>query len=530
MPKKLKKLIWLLEHIPSLIKAHNGFFPLFRDTLVLMKKIGVRSALGLFIGQVAYERRNNADAYRQWIAITENGNDESRLDYEAIKLKYQDHYLFLLHPGAQINNAVLRQLDAAIIANPDADIFYGDHDQISAMDQRSNPSFKPSFSIDLLRSSNYVGPFLLIKKSSIATAGELEPDGGRATVFDWLLRAHEAGLKYHHVPCVLSHVARGKTYESVDPFWAFSSDVLFNHLRRTYGKTLNVGFASDDTGGYSARYVSRDALVSIIIPTKDQLYYLEQCVHSILAETIDCRFEIIILNNNSVEEKTFRWFDAIGKAAPIKILEASYPFNWSKLNNQGIAESNGNFFVFLNNDTRVISKTWLRQLAGQAARDDVGTVGPLLLYADGTVQHSGVVVGYGGQADHVYSGFPADVEGSVFVSPLLQRNVLANTGACLSMSRQVIKAVGQFDENMSVIGGDIEICLRAHDHGLLNVYDPSVKLYHYESKTRSNNVPRHDQQLAAQCYAKFMKEGDPFFNKNVSLASKFPLPDVFGPR
>jgi len=530
MPKKLKKLIWLLEHIPSLIKAHNGFFPLFRDTLVLMKKIGVRSALGLFIGQVAYERRNNADAYRQWIRITENGDGEPGLDYDGITHKYQDQYLFLLHPGAQINTAALRQLDAAIIANPAADVFYGDHDQISAMGQRSNPSFKPCFSIDLLRSSNYVGPFLLIRKSSIATAGELEPDGGRATIFDWLLRAHEAGLKFHHVPYVLSHVARGTTYESVDPFWAFNSDVLFNHLHRTYGKTLNVGFASDDTGGYSARYVSRDALVSIIIPTKDQLYYLEQCVHSILAETIDCRFEIIILNNNSVEEKTYRWFDAIGKAASIKILEASYPFNWSKLNNHGIAESNGNFFVFLNNDTRVISKTWLRQLAGQAAREDVGTVGPLLLYADGTVQHAGMVVGYGGQADHVYSGFPPDVEGSVFASPLLQRNVLANTGACLVTSKRAIERVGVFDESMAVVGSDIEICLRVHGEGLLNVYDPSVKLYHYESKTRANQPPRRDLLVAGRIYEKFMREGDPFFNKNVSLASKFPLPDVFGPR
>jgi hypothetical protein len=96
MPKKLKKLIWLLEHIPSLIKAHNGLLPLFRDTLVLMKKIGVRSAFGLFIGQVAYERRNNADAYRQWIRITENKGDEPGLDYEGILQKHQAHYLFLL--------------------------------------------------------------------------------------------------------------------------------------------------------------------------------------------------------------------------------------------------------------------------------------------------------------------------------------------------------------------------------------------------------------------------------------------------
>jgi len=276
--------------------------------------------------------------------------------------------------------------------------------------------------------------------------------------------------------------------------------------------------------------VSRDALVSIIIPTKDQLYYLEQCVHSILAETIDCRFEIIILNNNSVEDKTYRWFDAIGKTAPIKIVEAKYPFNWSKLNNHGIAESNGNFFVFLNNDTRVISKTWLRQLAGQAARDDVGTVGPLLLYADGTVQHAGVVVGYGGQADHVYSGFPPDVEGSVYTSPLLQRNVLANTGACLAASRSVITKEGGFNENLAVIGGDVEICVRMHNAGLLNVYDPSIKLYHYESKTRSNKAPHNDLVFAARCYEKFMEDGDPFFNRNISLASKFPLPDVFGSR
>jgi O-antigen biosynthesis protein len=167
---------------------------------------------------------------------------------------------------------------------------------------------------------------------------------------------------------------------------------------------------------------------------------------------------------------------------------------------------------------------------GQAARDDVGTVGPLLLYADGTVQHAGVVVGYGGQADHVYSGFPPDVEGSVFVSPLLQRNVLANTGACLATSKKMIEKIGGFDEDLSVIGSDIEICLRMHGQGLLNVYDPSVKLYHYESKTRASQPPYQDLLVAGKIYEKFMREGDPFFNRNVSLASKFPLPDVFGSR
>ena len=165
------------------------------------------------------------------------------------------------------------------------------------------------------------------------------------------------------------------------------------------------------------------------------------------------------------------------------VKEAAFEFNWSKLNNYGMQFATGDVYVCLNNDVEVIEPEWLTRLVEKAVRKDVGVVGGLLLYEDNTIQHAGVVIGMGGWADHVFKGMKPQHYGSPFVSPMVTRNVSAVTGACLAVSKATIEKIGGFDEKFIVCGSDIELALRANQHGLVNIYDPNVRLYHYESKT-----------------------------------------------
>lgn len=188
------------------------------------------------------------------------------------------------------------------------------------------------------------------------------------------------------------------------------------------------------------------------------------------------------------------------------VKDAAFEFNWSRLNNYGMKFATGDVYVCLNNDVEVIEPEWLTRLVEKAIRKDVGVVGGLLLYEDNTIQHAGVVIGMGGWADHVFKGMKPQHYGSPFVSPMVTRNVSAVTGACLAVSKATIEKIGGFDEKFIVCGSDIELALRANQHGLVNIYDPNVCLYHYESKSRdASKIPQIDFDLSDQMYKTYRK-------------------------
>jgi len=176
----------------------------------------------------------------------------------------------------------------------------------------------------------------------------------------------------------------------------------------------------------------------------------------------------------------------------------------------------------MNNDIKVISPDWLERLVGKAIQPGVGTVGALLLYDDRTIQHAGVVVGLNGWADHVYAKEQLLHMNSPYVSPVVSRNVLANTGACLVISKKVIDDIGLFDENFQICGSDVEISLRAYEKGYRNIYDANSILYHFESKTRNSFIPETDFILSEKIYKNYKLYGDPFFNKNLRLDNVIP--------
>jgi GT2 family glycosyltransferase len=171
-----------------------------------------------------------------------------------------------------------------------------------------------------------------------------------------------------------------------------------------------------------------------------------------------------------------------------------------------------------------VSEDWIERLGEFAQLADVGPVGPLLLYPDGTIQHAGVVVGMKGWADHVYKGESAIHRASPYVSPLVTRDVLAVTGACMMISRHKFQSIGTFDEQFQICGSDVEFCIRSHTLGHHNLYIPTVKIEHLESKTRSSFVPDVDFKQSAMKYGSFRTKGDPFFNKNLSRDNLSPQP------
>ncbi len=422
---------------------------------------------------------------------------------------------------------------AARFATEDVDVVYTDHDALGEDGRRRFPFFKPDFSPDLLLMQMYIGHLVAFSREILSNVGGLRERFDGAQDYDLMLRCMAAGARVGHVPKVLYHWRQhaGSTSSNADskPY----AHVAGMQALQDYLDLHVPGAVVSDAGPvfcYDVRYpfAADVPKASIIIPTRDGVELLATCVRSIREKTDYADYEILVVDNGSVMPETQEWFARMTTEGAIRVIDAPVPFNWSHLNNLAAAQCDGQVLVFLNNDTEVLDSEWLQRLCENALRPGVGVVGPLLLYPDGTIQHAGVVVGMGGWADHVFKALePAHLQ-VLYVSPVMRRNVLAVTGACMAISRKTFERIGGFDESFIVCGSDVELCLRAYRAGLSNVYLPEARLVHHESKTRDPRaIPENDFVLSAQAYSPWREDGDPYFSRNLDPMTPAPSFKVY---
>ena len=457
--------------------------------------------------------------------ISENTN-------ECAKMATGDYIGFLDHDD--LLSPVALYLNAAAILETQADVLYSDEDHLSVEGEHCFPFRKPAWSPDLLYSQMYICHFTTVKKALFDAVGGFCSEYDGSQDYDLMLRLSEKTQNIVHIPVILY------TWRECETSTAANADAkpyahdagrraLDAHLKRKYGENARAD-DSAYTFVFDARFAlpEKKPMVSVIIPMKDHYEITNRCIESILSKTAYENYEILLLDNRSEKVETARWLERIKERDPrICVLKADMEFNWSKLNNFGIAHAKGDVFVLLNNDTEVIAPDWMERMAENAMRPDIGVVGGLLLYEDDTIQHAGVVIGMSGMADHVFKGMPAVHMGSPFVSPMVSRNVLAVTGACMAISRETVQEIGLFDESFVICGSDVEICIRAYERGYNNKYDVNVRLYHLESKSRNAAVvPEVDFKRSNLSYHPYFESGDPYFNENLSLFSLRPQESV----
>ena len=204
----------------------------------------------------------------------------------------------------------------------------------------------------------------------------------------------------------------------------------------------------------------------------------------ILEKTTYAPYEIIIVDNGSVENETLAYFEQLKAHKNVRILRYDKPFNYSAINNFAVSKAKGSIIGLINNDIEVISPDWLTEMVSWAAQEDVGCVGAKLYYANNTIQHAGVILGIGGVANHAHLGLPRHSPG-YFGRAVVLSNYSAVTGACLVVRKSVFKQVGGLDaKNLAVAFNDVDFSLKVRNAGYLNVSTPYAELYHLESASR----------------------------------------------
>lgn len=457
---------------------------------------------------------------------TENGHI-CHCSNSALNLATGDFISLLDHDDVLTPDALY---EVALLLNRhrDADMIYSDEDKLDPCNQLIDPYFKPEWCPDLFLSQMYVCHLGTYRHSLIKEIGGFRVGYEGSQDYDLVLRFTEKTDKIYHIPKVLYHwrlhANSAASGTEAKPYAYIAGKKALQEAIERRGEKGKVEGVPDFLGHYSVRYEITDyKLVSIIICTRDLADILDKCLASIFTKSVYPNYEVILIDNGSQEKQTelvlAKWKNK--EPERFKPYRFDVPFNFSKINNYGVSKSQGDYLLFLNNDTEVISADWIDAMVEQVQRRLIGAVGAKLLYPDNTIQHAGVVMGLGNIANPPYRSMASDYPG-YFSHNVDIKNFSVITGACLMCRREVFEAIRGFDEELVVAYNDVDLCLKIVAKGYRNVYLPHVVLYHHESKTRGyEDTPEKQERLRREAnviktrWQKFINN-DPCYSPNLT--------------
>lgn len=458
---------------------------------------------------------------------SENGHISASSN-TALAMATGDYVVLLDHDDELATNAfyyVALQLEET----PKAKLVYSDEDKIDSNNERCEPNFKPDWNPDLLYSQNYICHLAVYETKLIKSVGGFRVGVEGSQDHDLLLRC-TSDLKDHeivHIPKVLYHWRKiAQSTASDDSAKGYTTQSGIKALKdyfkeRIPGVQVKPGMLPNT---YRVQHPvgSKAPLVSLLIPTRDQVEILSLCISSILEKTDYSNYEIIIIDNQSNELETHEYFKKISKDKRVRVVKYNKPFNYSAINNFGMKKARGSIVGLVNNDIEVINSEWLGEMVSHANRPEIGCVGAKLYYANDQIQHAGVILGLGGVAGHSHKHADRDSLGYVRRLKVVQ-NLSAVTAACLLVKKEIfIEVNGLNESDLPVAFNDVDFCLRVREAGYRNLWTPYAELYHHESISRGfEDTPEKKARFSGE--VTYMKDtwgeqllNDPAYNPNLS--------------
>lgn len=446
---------------------------------------------------------------------TVNGLSVYSSIHSALESIAKPAYLLLLNSGDEVSPYLLPEMKKALQTNQ---LAYCDTDFKDAYGVLSEPSFFPDWNPELHYSTGYVHTGVAIHGAVLMSLAKML-NFKEINAIAPLVAYFGLGEKNNSV----GHVAKTLVHEDLSK--PCSLDERLNAVAKVVNSSNNAEVRIDKKLKVNRVLwsVATQPLVSLIIPTKNAWQLVKTCIESICQKTDYQNYEILLIDNGSDETDSLRYFESLSHFSNIRVLAYPGPFNYSAINNFGVKHAKGSIIGLINNDIEVINSQWLCYMVGHASRENIGCVGAKLLYANGRVQHAGVVLGYGGGAGHAHKYFPRSHPG--YLRRLAAtNNYSAVTAACLLVKREHFDAVGGLNEQyLAVAFNDVDFCLKVAELGVKNVYCAEAELYHHESVSRGSDfTPEKAARFAAELdYLQTAWKGvikrDPSYSENLTL-------------
>lgn len=468
-----------------------------------------------------------ADSRIKYVVREQNGHISASSN-DALKLA-TGKFIVLLDHDDELHPHALYEMAKAFRANPEWKMAFSDEDKIDEKGRRFDPYFKADWNYDLFLSHNCISHLGVYARDLVESIGGFRLGYEGSQDWDLALRCIETlnDGQIGHVPHVLYHwraipgsTALGPGEKSYAHYAAMKS--IQSHLDRV-GRDAEVLEIPNFSGNYRVRnrLPSPAPRVSLIIPTRDRADLLRMAVTSILEKTDYPDYEIIIVNNQSIEPDALSLLQELQQDPRVSVIDYDAPFNYSAINNLAVSQATGTIVGLINNDIEVISSDWLTEMASQAIRPEVGAVGAMLYFPNDSIQHAGVILGFNGVGVHAYADRPRGWVGMMLRARLLQ-NFSAVTAACLLVRRSVYEQVGGLDTGLEVAYNDLDFCLRIRAAGYRNLWTPYAELYHHESASRGSDMEgakkqRFDREVTlVMSRWSSLIEADPAYNLNLA--------------
>ena len=411
---------------------------------------------------------------------------------------------------------------------PDGKIFYSDYDHIDFHGYVSDPIFKPDWNYNYFLGKNYIQYLVCYESDYLKKridSKNINPltESSRSNII--LTEGLDASV-IKHIPYITLH------HRKLDSEAKLVNDTKLKHDKKSlnghFERTDQLATAEKTVSGFWIKRTisSPQPLISLVVLTRDRVALLSNCIHGLLDKTYYRNIEIIIIDNDSVEEETFTFLDAISKNDRVKVLRNPIDFNFSELNNFAVEHASGNYIGLINNDISVIEPGWLDEMMGHLVRDDVGIVGAKLLYENDTIQHAGVILGLGGVAGHAFRHYPRHYR-CYDDRLLLCQELSCVTAACLLTKKKHYREVGGLDAvNLRIAFNDVDYCLKIREKGFKVIWTPFAELYHLESASRASDLSKEniDRWNAEYNFMRnkwiYILERDPYYNPNLTITDE----------
>jgi O-antigen biosynthesis protein len=447
------------------------------------------------------------------VKVRQSNGNISAATNDGIAMSTGEWIAFLDHDDELTPDALL-EVVRTINVKPACDVVYTDQDKMDSEQHRFEPFFKPDWSPVFLWGVMYVGHLLVARKKLVEEAGGCDGRFDGVQDFELMLRMSERTNRVEHIPRILYHwraiagsvAASGAAKKGIEKL---QERAVQAHLER-----LGIAATAHRVGrAHRVRVFPQPRTsypkVSILIPTRDHPELLGRCLKTLFDNTQYPNFEVLIGDN---ETRDKRALEILGEY-PVRIIPLAGQFHFSRFNNVLAEEAGGEYLMLLNNDTEIVQRDWLENLLLYAQPEDAGAVGALLTYGDGTIQHAGIILGPRGTADHLMRGFPQDVDGYMG-SLACPREVTAVTAAAAMIHRRKFKMVGGFCERFQRHYDDLDFCLRLRSRGFRNIFVPTAKLVHHESRSRGAKYDFTDRVLLLDRWESMIDRGDPYYSRN----------------
>jgi GT2 family glycosyltransferase len=444
-------------------------------------------------------------------------------------------WVVLLDHDDELADGALARVAAAIDAEPGATVVYSDHDQIRPDGRHVDPVYKPDFSPERLRQTNWITHLVAIRRAALVGIDGFREGTDGAQDHDALLRLMESGARFVHVPEILAHWRQSPLSVATDTDnkpTAFLNglEVVRAHIERS-GISARV-LPGEHAGTYRIRRsVDVDNLISVVIPTRGsngtvwgcRRTFVVDAVRSLVERSSHHALEFVVVADIDTPPEVLVALEATAAdaGAAIQLVPFDEPFNFSRKVNVGVAAATSDTLLILNDDTELIERDSLRAMlgllhsgsAGAPGHGDVGAVGAKLLYSDGTLQHGGHV--YHAEFMHALLGYPGDHPGPGRMLAV-EREVSGVTAAALMTTRAVFDAAGGFSEDLPLHFNDVDFCLAVRALGHRIMWTPHAAWYHFEGKSRARGATLAEWNRVSARWWPDAQPHDPYSNPNLT--------------